>query len=86
LATPLGTKSLSSATMANDKGILFEIDFENIIMVKPEEMPEESQKALEEFQRALQERRKAFEEELKVVEEKEMQAFSHASRRTSKVG
>jgi hypothetical protein len=68
--------------MANDKGNLFEIDFENIIMVKPEE----SQKALEEFQRALQERRKAFEEELKVVEEKEMQAFSHASRRTSKVG
>jgi hypothetical protein len=61
--------------MANGKGNLSEIDFRNIIMAKPEELPEESQKAVEEFQRGLQECRKAFEEELKAAEEKEMQAL-----------
>jgi hypothetical protein len=73
--TLLRTKRLSSATMANGKGNLSEIDFRNIITMKPEELPEESRKVVKEFQRALQERRKAFEEELKAAEEKEMQAL-----------
>jgi hypothetical protein len=64
LATPLGTKKLSSTTMADGKGNLFEIDSRDIITAKP--------KAVEEFQRVLQERRKAFEEKLKATEEKEM--------------
>jgi hypothetical protein len=51
--TPLEKKKLSLATMADDKGNLSEIDFRNIIMTKPEELPEESRKAVEEFQRAL---------------------------------
>jgi hypothetical protein len=71
LVTPLGTKKLSSATMADGKGNLSEIDSRNIITAKPEE----SWKAVEEFQRALQEQWKAFEEELNAVEEKEMQAL-----------
>jgi Sec-independent protein translocase protein TatA len=75
LVTPLVTKSLSSATVADGKGNLSEIDSKNITTTKPEELPEESWKALKEFQRALQERRKAFEEELKATEEKEMQAL-----------
>jgi Sec-independent protein translocase protein TatA len=58
--------------MADGKGNLSEIDSKNIIMVKLEELLEESWKTVEEFQRALQERRKAFEEELKAAEEKEM--------------
>jgi hypothetical protein len=70
-----GTKKLSSATMADGKGNLSEIDSRNIITVKPEELPEKSRKAVEEFQRVLQERRKAFEDELKATEEKEMQAL-----------
>jgi hypothetical protein len=49
--TPLGTKKLSSTTMADGKGNLSEIDSRNIIMVKLEELPEESQKKVEEFQR-----------------------------------
>jgi hypothetical protein len=72
---PLGTKKLSSATMADGKGNLSEIGSRNIITTKLEELPEESRKAVEELQKALQEHRKAFEEELKVVEEKEMQAL-----------
>jgi hypothetical protein len=75
LVTPLGTKKLSSSTMADGKGNLSEIDSRNIIATKPEELPEESWKAVEEFQRALQEHWKAFEEELNAVEEKEMQAL-----------
>jgi hypothetical protein len=51
--TPLGTKRLSMATMANDKGNLFKIDPKNIIIVKLEELPEESWKVVKEFQRAL---------------------------------
>jgi hypothetical protein len=70
--TPLFKKKLSSATMADGKGNLSEIDSKNIIMVKLEELLEESRKTVEEFQRALQEHRKAFEEELKAAEEKEM--------------
>jgi hypothetical protein len=73
--TPLGTKKLSSATMANGKGNLSEIDSRNIITIKPEELPEESRKAVEEFHEALHERRKAFKEELKAAKEKEMQAL-----------
>jgi hypothetical protein len=69
--TPLETKKLSSATMADVKGNLFEIDSRNIITAKPKE----SRKTIEEFQRALQERRKAFEDELKDAKEKEMQAL-----------
>jgi hypothetical protein len=49
----VGTKKLSSATMADGKGNLSEIDSRNIITVKLEELPEESRKAVEEFQRAL---------------------------------
>jgi CHAD domain-containing protein len=75
LETPLGTKRLSLATMADVKGNMSEIDSTNIIMAKLEELPKESRKAVEEFQRALKERRKAFEEKLKVAEEKEMQAL-----------
>jgi hypothetical protein len=47
--TPLGTKKLSSATMADGKGNLSEIDSRNIITVKLEELPEESRKAVKEF-------------------------------------
>jgi hypothetical protein len=72
---PLGTKKLSSATMADGKGNLSEIGSKNIITTKLEELLEESRKAVEELQKALQEHRKAFEEELKAVEEKEMQAL-----------
>jgi hypothetical protein len=72
LATPLGTKKLSSTTMADGKGNLFEIDSRDIITAKPEELTKELRKAVEEFQRVLQERRKAFEEKLKATEEKEM--------------
>jgi hypothetical protein len=61
--TLLGTKKLSSATIADGKGNLSEIDYMNIITAKPDELLEESLKADEEFQRALQECRKAFEEE-----------------------
>jgi hypothetical protein len=75
LVTPLGIKKLSSATMANDKGNLSEIDSRNIITAKPKELLKKCQKVIEEFQRALQERRKAFEEELKAAEKKEMQAL-----------
>jgi flagellar motor component MotA len=71
---PLGTKKLSSATMADGKGNLSEIGSRNIITTKLEELLEESRKAIEELQKALQEHRKAFEEELKAVEE-EMQAL-----------
>jgi hypothetical protein len=49
LATPLGTKRLSSATMADGKGNLSKIDSRNIITAKPEELTEESWKAIEEF-------------------------------------
>jgi hypothetical protein len=73
--TPLGTKKLSSPTIADSKDNLSEIDSMNIITIKLEELLEESGKAIEEFQRALQERRKAFEEELKAAKEKEMQAL-----------
>jgi hypothetical protein len=72
LVTLLRTKKLSSVTMADDKGNLSDIDSRNIITTKPEELTEESWKAVKEFQRALQERRKAFDEELKATEEKEM--------------
>jgi hypothetical protein len=58
--------------MADGKGNLSEIDSRNIITVKPEELPEESQKVAEEFQGALQKHIKVFEEELKAVEEKDM--------------
>jgi hypothetical protein len=61
--------------MADGKGNLSEIDSRNIITTNPEELPEESRKAVEEFQSALQERRNAFEEELRADEEKEMQAL-----------
>jgi hypothetical protein len=61
LATPLGTKKLSSTTMADGKVNLSKIDSRNIIIAKPDELLEES--------------RKAFEEELKATEEKEMQAL-----------
>jgi hypothetical protein len=47
--------------MADGEGNLSEIDSRNIITAKPEELPEESRKAVEEFQKALHERRKAFE-------------------------
>jgi valyl-tRNA synthetase len=60
--------------MADGKGNLSEIDSRNIITANPEELPEESRKAVEEFQSALQERRNAF-EELRAAEEKEMQAL-----------
>jgi hypothetical protein len=73
--TSLGTKKLSSATMADGKGNLSEIDSRNIITTKPEELLEESRKAVEEFQRALEGRRKAFKEDLKAAKEKEMQAL-----------
>jgi hypothetical protein len=73
--TSLGTKKLSLATMADGKGNLSEIDSRNIITMKPEELPEESRKAVEEFQRALEGRRKAFKEDLKAAKEKEMQAL-----------
>jgi hypothetical protein len=39
--------------MADGKGNLSEIDSRNIITVKPEELPVESQKVAEEFQGAL---------------------------------
>jgi hypothetical protein len=86
LATLLGTKKLSSATMADGKGNLSEIDSRNIIMVKPEDLSEESQKVVEEFQRALQERRKVFEEELNAAEENEMQALLSCFRKDRQGG
>jgi hypothetical protein len=69
LATLLGTKKLSSATMADGKGNLSEIDFRNIITAKPEELPEESRKIVKEFHKTLQKHGKAF-EELKAADEK----------------
>jgi hypothetical protein len=45
LATPLGTKRFSAATMVDGKDNLSDIDSKNIIIVKPEE----SQKVIEEF-------------------------------------
>jgi hypothetical protein len=86
LATPLGTKKLSSATMADGEGNLSEIDSRNIIMVKLEELPEESRMVVEKFRRALQEHRKAFEEELKAVEEKEMRALLSCFKKDRKGG
>jgi hypothetical protein len=40
--TLLGTKKLSSATIADGKGNLSEIDYMNIITAKPDELLEES--------------------------------------------
>jgi hypothetical protein len=53
LETPLGTKKLLSATTADGKGNLSEIDSRNIITVKSEELLEESRKVVKELQRAL---------------------------------
>jgi hypothetical protein len=72
--------------MADGKGNLSEIDSRNIIMVKLEDLSEESQKVVEEFQRALQERRKVFEEELNAAEENEMQALLSCFRKDQQGG
>jgi hypothetical protein len=49
LATPLGTKRLSSATMADDKGNLSEVDSRNIIISKLGELSEEFEKPSGQF-------------------------------------
>jgi hypothetical protein len=49
LATPLGTKRLSSATMADGKSNLSEVDSRNIIISKPGELPEEFEKPSGQF-------------------------------------